>query len=110
MRLLCSCPMYGNLSSSNRQYVLCQSRIGPSAVKKAYRNGLKHCALCLFLEVILVCGFTLPMLAQFTTARLGGAVLDPSGAGLAGAKVTVKDELTSYTKDTTTDSSGGYVF
>lgn len=79
-------------------------------MKKAYRNGLKHCALCLFLEVILVCGFTLPMLAQFTTARLGGAVLDPSGAGLAGAKVTVKDELTSYTKDTTTDSSGGYVF
>jgi hypothetical protein len=71
---------------------------------------LVHCALCLFLEMLLLCEFTVPMRAQFTTARLAGAVLDPSGAGLAGANVTVKDELTSYTKDTTTNSSGGFVF
>jgi Carboxypeptidase regulatory-like domain/TonB-dependent Receptor Plug Domain len=73
-------------------------------------DGLGHCTLCLLIELLLVCAFALPMLAQFTTARLAGVVLDPSGAGLAGAQVTVRDELTSYTRDTTTNASGEYVF
>ena len=50
-----------------------------------YLSRVVHCAPRLFPELVLVCWLTIPMLAQFTTARLGGAVLDPSGAGLAGA-------------------------
>jgi len=48
--------------------------------------------------------------AQFTTARLGGTVLDPAGLALVGATVTAQDELTSYKKDTTSNSSGEYSF
>jgi len=73
-------------------------------------NRLAHRAMFLFLGLLLVCGFSMPMLAQFTTARLSGTVLDPSGLGLAGATVIVKDELTAYTRDTTTGSSGEYLF
>jgi len=63
-------------------------------MKKVGWNSLVHCRLCFFSEMLLVCAFTMPMMAQFTTARLDGSVLDPSGLGLAGATVTVKDELT----------------
>jgi hypothetical protein len=62
------------------------------------------------LEMALVCGFTMPMLAQFTTARLSGTVLDPSGAALPGATVTVQNELTTYKRDATTNSAGEYLF
>src|SRR5580704_17126107 len=57
------------------------------AMKNVSCNRLTHRALFSFLGLLLVCVFTMPMLAQFTTARLGGTVLDPSGLGLAGAKV-----------------------
>ncbi|MBV9480450.1 MAG: carboxypeptidase regulatory-like domain-containing protein [Acidobacteria bacterium] len=72
---------------------------------RAVDRGLRFLGECL-----LVSWLTIPMLAQFTTARLAGSVVDPSGAGVGGAKVTVNDELTSYTNDTTTNSSGEYVF
>ena len=63
-----------------------------------------------FMGLVLAAGLGTQAWAQFTTARLGGTVVDPSGAGLPGAQVTVKDELTSYTRDTTTSTSGEYVF
>ncbi|MGA2856487.1 MAG: carboxypeptidase regulatory-like domain-containing protein, partial [Candidatus Sulfotelmatobacter sp.] len=69
-----------------------------------------HGVMFLFLGLFIVCGLTMPLLAQFTTARLGGTVLDPSGLALAGATVTVQDELTTYKQDTTTNSSGEYLF
>lgn len=73
-------------------------------------NKLVRRATFLFFGMLLVCGLTMPMLAQFTTARLSGAVFDPSGLALAGATVTVQNELTTYKRDTTTDSSGEYLF
>jgi hypothetical protein len=79
-------------------------------MKNVSCNRLAHRALFSFLGLLLVCVFSMPMLAQFTTARLGGTVLDPSGLGLAGAKVTVKEERTAYTRDTMTDRSGEYLF
>jgi len=51
----------------------------------------------------------MPMLAQFTTGRLSGTVLDPSGLALPGATVTAQNELTA-TRGTTTNSSGEYLF
>jgi hypothetical protein len=71
---------------------------------------LVHRAVWLCLELFVVCWLTIPTLAQFTTARLEGAVVDPSGAALAGATVSVKAELTAYTQHATTSSSGEYVF
>jgi hypothetical protein len=79
-------------------------------MKTGYSSGMVHRALRFFLGSLLVCWLTTPMLAQYTTARLDGTVLDPSGLGLAGAEVTVKEQLTAYTRDTTTNSTGQYVF
>src|SRR5690349_2023951 len=42
-------------------------------------------------------------------ARFTGAVLDPSGAIVAGATVTVKNERTGATKTVTTDAQGRYI-
>ena len=60
--------------------------------------------------MLIVCGCTAPMLAQFTTAQLSGTVLDPSGLPVAGASVTVREELTAYTRSTKTTASGEYLF
>ena len=68
-----------------------------------------RCA-CLFMGLVLAAGMGTQAWAQFTTARLSGTVLDPSGLGLPGATVTVKAELTAFTRSTTTSSSGEYVF
>jgi len=44
------------------------------------------------------------------TGTIAGNVSDPSGAAIAGAKVTVTNINTGFTRDTTTASDGGYVF
>lgn len=46
--------------------------------------------------------------AQGTTGKITGTVTDPSGAVVAGAKVTVTNIATDVSHDTTTDSSGVY--
>ncbi|MGA9506441.1 MAG: carboxypeptidase-like regulatory domain-containing protein, partial [Terriglobales bacterium] len=73
-------------------------------------NRLMYRAMLFCFEIVLVCGLTMPMLAQFTTGRLSGTVLDPSGLALPGATVTAQNELTSYKEGTTTNSSGEYLF
>jgi hypothetical protein len=78
-------------------------------MKRLDGNSWVHCAAC-FVVGILFCGLLMPLLGQFTTARLAGTVLDPSGLGLAGARVTVTEGLRAFTRDTTTSSSGEYVF
>jgi hypothetical protein len=52
----------------------------------------------------------MPMLAQFTTARLNGTVVDAAGAALAGATVTVKEVASGFTRTTSSGSSGEYLF
>jgi outer membrane receptor protein involved in Fe transport len=66
--------------------------------------------MCFFLGLILVFGPTMPMWAQFTTARLSGVVSDPSGAVVGGAAITVKDLGTGYTQTTSSTSAGQYLF
>jgi hypothetical protein len=66
--------------------------------------------VCLFMGLVLATGLGTHAWAQFTTARLGGTVVDPSGLTLGGATVTVQNELTAYKQDTTTSSSGEYLF
>src|ERR1700704_2559845 len=56
----------------------------------------------------LIC--SLPLRAQSTyTGKLSGEVTDPSGAVIAGAKVTLTDQATSVQTSVTTDSRGVYV-
>ena len=48
--------------------------------------------------------------AQSDNASISGVVKDPSGALVAGAKVTLIDERTTQEKRTTTNESGYYIF
>ena len=50
------------------------------------------------------------MFAQSTGGRILGRVADPSGAVLAGVKVTATNEATGVTRTTQTNDSGDYVF
>ncbi|MSV29225.1 MAG: hypothetical protein EXQ52_10880 [Bryobacterales bacterium] len=48
--------------------------------------------------------------AQYTTASLGGSVLDPSGAALPNTNVTVRNVDTGFTQTVATDAAGAFLF
>src|SRR5947208_1466616 len=50
------------------------------------------------------------VLAQYTTASLGGTALDPGGAAVPGAAVKVENMDTGLTQTSTTGPSGQFVF
>src|SRR5438309_11904505 len=60
------------------------------------------------LGFILFC--SVPLLAQYTTASLGGTVSDESGALVPGAKVTVRSVETGFEQDTSSDATGAFLF
>ena len=62
----------------------------------------------LFLTIL----FLLPVVlnAQIDTGSIVGVVRDPSGAAIAGATVTLKNEATGVTRVVTTNEDGGYQF
>lgn len=62
------------------------------------------------LSVALIVLAPLPVAAQFTTARLGGRVTDPSGAAVPGAHLTISNTATGYTQVVTTGATGAYLF
>ena len=51
-----------------------------------------------------------PLVAQFTTASLGGTVIDPSGAAVPNAKVGVRNKDTALTRSVESASDGGFLF
>src|SRR5215469_15677051 len=53
---------------------------------------------------------SLTLLAQYTTASLGGSVSDESGALVPGAKVTVKNLETGFEQNTSSDATGAFLF
>src|SRR5215471_18322998 len=57
---------------------------------------------------ILCC--SLPLLAQYTTASLGGSVSDESGALVPAARVTVRNVDTGFKQTTSSDASGAFLF
>lgn len=62
---------------------------------------------------LLVAGFLFlsslaPVSAQVITSTIYGSVVDPSGSGIPGAKVTVNDQRTGATATTSTDASGEF--
>ena len=54
--------------------------------------------------------FTGCCLAQFETASVLGTVRDPSGAVIAGARITLRNVNTGITANSKTDSAGNYEF
>jgi hypothetical protein len=54
--------------------------------------------------------FTLPGLAQSTSGRIVGRLADPTGAVLAGVKITLVNEATGASRNTQTNASGDYNF
>jgi hypothetical protein len=49
-----------------------------------------------------------PAYAQVSGATLSGSITDPSGAAIAGAKVSIANKATGNTRDVTTDAAGLY--
>src|SRR5262245_57752140 len=67
------------------------------------------------LAFVLILGLTVllsphPAFAQFTTASLGGTVLDSSGAGVPDAAVNVLNVQTGFTQDVRTGANGAFLF
>ncbi len=80
-------------------------------MNRKFRNLLPaHWFICFSFGLMLVFGLTMPVWAQYTTARLSGVVTDPSGAVVAGATITVQDVGTGYTQTTKSTSVGQYLF
>jgi hypothetical protein len=55
-------------------------------------------------------GFALPGFAQSNSGTIHGSVLDPSGAVIAGAAVTIENPVSHYSRSTTSDSQGKFEF
>jgi len=72
-------------------------------MKHFYWSGVALRGLVV-LAVLVCCG--LPVLAQQTLGSVNGTVLDPSGAAVPGAVVTVTDESINVTETTTTQKTG----
>src|ERR1700678_310041 len=69
--------------------------------------SLRHRALAFLLALGL---FTLPAFSQSTSGRIVGRVADPTGAVLAGVKITLTNDATGASRDTQTNASGDYNF
>ncbi len=65
-------------------------------------------AICL----TVACGLLIPVLlsAQSTGGRIVGRISDPTGAVVAGVKVTATNDATGVGRDSTSNESGDYVF
>ena len=59
---------------------------------------------------IFLCAVPWPLCAQYTTASLGGTVLDATASSVPGAKVTVRNVETEFTRTVSTDSAGAFLF
>jgi Carboxypeptidase regulatory-like domain/TonB dependent receptor len=60
--------------------------------------------------VILLFGLAACAEAQVATATLSGTVLDPSSAVVSGATITAAQQTTGFSRTTTTDERGAYIF
>ena len=57
----------------------------------------------------LLCAAIFPANAQVASAEVSGTVLDPTGAGVANAKVTATNKATNVARETVTSSTGAYL-
>src|ERR1700737_4804339 len=59
--------------------------------------------------ITMVFVFSEPVMAQATTGRLTGTVVDPNGGVVAGTTITAKNDATGAEKQFTTGTDGGFV-
>src|ERR1017187_5442223 len=67
---------------------------------------MKRLQFCLVVFAVLA--LTCSAFAQMQNGQFSGTVLDPTGAAVAGAKVTVTNQGTGLSVSSTTNSSGNY--
>ncbi len=63
-----------------------------------------------FMLTVALCLLPLPAFSQAITAKVVGAITDPSGAVIPNAKVTIHHEQTNQVRTTTSDPLGNYEF
>ncbi len=73
-------------------------------------NWKRFFAAVFALLVVLSLGSTRVSAQTSTTGDIAGAISDPSGAVVPGAKVTLKDETKGSTQETSTNNAGVYHF
>lgn len=69
---------------------------------------MREQAKCFAAVLVLVLGFTQPVLAQRTTASIRGTVTDSTGGAMPGVRVTVTNAETGTTREAFTNDSGNY--
>jgi len=74
-----------------------------------YSPTVRRASLC-FLALLSTFFLILPALGQSTGGRVLGRITDPTGAVVNGVKVTLVNEATGVSRDTTTNESGDYTF
>src|ERR1700720_1767095 len=81
-----------------------------AANRQPHLEGLMK-RLIIPVTALLILGLFIPgfLLAQSFRGSIRGKVSDPSGAVMAGAKVTAKNSDTGVTRETVTRVDGGYV-
>ena len=73
-------------------------------------NGWKRTLGCGVLNILVIAASVFMANAQYTTASLGGTVLDPTGGIVPGATVTVRNVNTGLTQTLSTDTAGACLF
>jgi len=74
-------------------------------------DGKSFSSTAIRLSVALLVVLTAASLsAQYTTASLGGTVMDSTGGVTPGAQVTVRNVETSFTQNSTSDATGAFLF
>lgn len=76
----------------------------------SFFRGLCRRAGLVCIALSICCLLASLVVAQEVTAAINGVVTDPSGAAIAGAKVTAADQERGSTFTTTTNGSGFYIF
>ncbi|MFN3330069.1 MAG: carboxypeptidase-like regulatory domain-containing protein, partial [Pyrinomonadaceae bacterium] len=61
-------------------------------------------------SLMLTLGLVINISAQTGTANVSGLVTDPQGAVVAGATVTLSNQAASFSRTTTTDGTGNFLF
>ncbi len=64
----------------------------------------------ILLSILIAVGISIASLAQTSSGRIAGTVLDPSGAVVKGASVSILNERTNQERSTVTGDDGNYAF
>src|SRR5580658_37511 len=74
------------------------------------RSSMQKFATDTLVCLALAFGFAFPGFAQSSSGTVHGTVLDPSGASIPAAAVTIQNPVSHYTRKTTSDSQGKFDF